>query len=273
MRVQRQSLALVNFIVERQRPEDHQYSIDRIGKLPHLVRRQLRYQSAIVGHHDVVAAREHADRARIADDRVAAIDHQLEPLHQRDELVPQVRILTLGARLREHGGKRLRRSDDLLMQMRLRRARLAPLVLADHDRANVGILQRQPHHARIGLHQMKEMPAAQRAGKHQIGLRSRRVDKMTRIFDHDVRLVAISGQLRGNSREEIVDHAHDPTRAVGSLRRRSIRGFHRASSERARASSCSRCPDRTDTTRSRGELSRRLRCGASGSAVSRGRRA
>ena len=129
-----------------------------------------------------------------------------------------MRILTLGADFRYHGGKRLRRSDDLLMQMRLRGAGLAPLILADHNRANVGILQREAHHARVGLHQMKEMTAAQRAGKHQIGRRSRRVDKMTRIFDHDVRLVAISGQLRGNSRKQIVDYAHDPTRAVGSLR-------------------------------------------------------
>src|ERR1017187_4489214 len=103
-----------------------------------------------------------------------------------------MRILTLGVSLREHGRKQLRRSDDLVMQMRLRGARLAPLILADYNRANVRILQRAAHPARLALAQLKEITAAQRAGKHQIGVRSRRVDKMTRIFDHDVRLVAIS---------------------------------------------------------------------------------
>src|SRR5271154_4903335 len=62
------------------------------------------------------------------------------------------------------------------------------------------------------------MAATQRTGEHQIGRRSRRVDKVTRIFDHDIRLVAISGQLRRNSREQIVDDAHYPGVAVVSLR-------------------------------------------------------
>src|SRR5271167_4036465 len=62
------------------------------------------------------------------------------------------------------------------------------------------------------------MAAAQRTGEHQIGRRSRLVDKVTRIFDDDIRLVAISGELRWNSREQIVDDAHDPRIAVVSLR-------------------------------------------------------
>src|ERR1700691_327769 len=63
------------------------------------------------------------------------------------------------------------------------------------------------------------MTAAQRTGEHQIGRRSRRVDKVTRILDDDIRLVAISGQLVRNLREQIVDDAHYPRRAVVSLRR------------------------------------------------------
>src|ERR1700685_1917589 len=67
------------------------------------------------------------------------------------------------------------------------------------------------------------MTAAQRPGEHQIGRRSRRVDKVTRILDDDIRLVAISGQLLRNSREQIVDDAHYPRRAVVGIRPGALR--------------------------------------------------
>src|SRR5690349_2936302 len=57
---------------------------------------------------------------------------------------------------------------------------------------------------------MKEMALAERAGKNQIRLRARGLDKVTRIFDDYVRLVAISGELSGNPWEQVVEHAHHP---------------------------------------------------------------
>src|SRR5208282_4059391 len=62
------------------------------------------------------------------------------------------------------------------------------------------------------------MPAAQRSRENQIGGRSRSVDKMPRILDDDIRLVAISGQFGRDTREKIVYDAHDPSRAILTLR-------------------------------------------------------
>ena len=54
---------------------------------------------------------------------------------------------------------------------------------------------------------MKEMSLAERAGENQICLRARRLNKVPRIFDDDVRLVAISGQFRRYAREQVVEDA------------------------------------------------------------------
>src|SRR5487761_758525 len=108
-------------------------------------------------HHDVVAARKSADRTRVADDVAATLDRQAQPVHQIDNLLEQSWRCALRTRFRRDRWKRLRRAENLLMQMRLRGARLASLVLADHDRANRAILPRQAHHAHVGLEQMEEM--------------------------------------------------------------------------------------------------------------------
>src|ERR1700716_3346290 len=63
---------------------------------------------------------------------------------------------------------------------------------------------------------MKEMALSECAGENQICLRAWRLDKVSRILDDDVRLVAISGELGRNSREQIVEHAHDPRRVEHS---------------------------------------------------------
>src|ERR1700674_4995715 len=60
------------------------------------------------------------------------------------------------------------------------------------------------------------MAFAERTGENQIGLRARRLNKVPRIFDDDVRLVAIPGELGRNPREQVVEHAHDPRRVENS---------------------------------------------------------
>ena len=98
------------------------------------------------------------------------------------------------------------------MNVRLRRSRFASLILADRDRFDFAILKSVQHHARVGRDQLYEMLLAQNSGVCEIGMRARRLDEVAGILDDDIRFVAIAGQLGGNSREQIIDDADDPSR-------------------------------------------------------------
>ena len=108
------------------------------------------------------------------------------------------------------------------MEMRLRSAGLAPLVFADHDRAHRAVLHRVAHDGDVGLDEPQEMLFAERASAHQIAGRARlEAREVTRVLDHDVRLVASAGELGRDAWKEVVEHAHHPlgarARAAGGL--------------------------------------------------------
>jgi hypothetical protein len=87
MRVQRESLALMNLVVKRQRTKHPKNSVKSAREQTELVLIQVGQQSQVLRHHDVVAAREQTDRARISNDPMLILDDQLQLIEQLDHLV------------------------------------------------------------------------------------------------------------------------------------------------------------------------------------------
>src|SRR5271154_1719172 len=157
MSVQRQSLGLMDFVVQWYGAEKPQDAMHRAREEFQTLAVQLIEQAAMFGHHDVVAARKRADRAGIAHHSRMAIDNQPHIPDQRDQFLPQAWIGLSGADFGVDRGQAYGRADDLLMDMGLRGARLTPLVFANHHRLHGGVIERSGYDFRACPQQAAEM--------------------------------------------------------------------------------------------------------------------
>src|SRR6202050_1124706 len=66
------------------------------------------------------------------------------------------------------------------------------------------------HHARIGRDQADAMLLAQDASIRKCRSVARRCDKMARVFDYDIRFVAVASERGRNPRKQIIDDADHP---------------------------------------------------------------